>query len=150
MESLNVTEIKKGDLIFSEGSSDPVLYEVEYGTIGIYKGYGTDKAVKLTEITDGYFGESGLAENGVRIASAVAETDCGVIRLDAESMKEYFTENPFKLDVLLQDLSRRLRSQDRRYIDACKYIDQLMEAEESGSTLDPEAIKSMKELISGK
>ena len=150
MSSHTVTEYKKGDLIFKEGSSDAVLYEVQYGTIGIVKGYGSDSEVSLAEITEGYFGESGLSGDGVRSASAVALTDVGVIKIDAGTMKEYFTENPLKLDVLLQDLSKRLRSADRKYIKACEYIDEVMEAIDNDKELAPELLTSMKELVSGK
>ncbi len=145
-----VTKYKKGELIFEEGSKDPILYELQYGCVGIVKAYDTDAEVQLAEIQEGFFGENGLVDGAVRNASAVALEDCGVIKLDADAIKDFFVENPMKLEVLLQDLSKRIRTEDRDFIRACELIDSFLAVEDEGKAQDPALIDEMKQLLSGK
>lgn len=150
MSSQKVSEYKKGDLIFREGAVDPVLYDMAYGTVGIIKDYGLSSEVKIGEISEGFFGENGLLENEARNATAVALEDTGVIKLDADAVKDYFVENPVKLDVLLQGVSTHIREADKKYIRACELIDKYYAAENKGEQADPAVIDSMRKLINTK
>ncbi len=142
-----ITEYKKGEVIFVEGSVDEAIYEIAYGEVGIVRNYNRASEVELGSVREGYFGENGLGEGVRRNATAVANEDTGVIRLDAAAMKDYFAEYPVKLDILLQDVSARIRSTDKKYLQACEYIARYMAAEEEGASQDPQLIADMKALV---
>ncbi len=150
MSSQNVTVYKQGDLIFREGSTDPVLYEMEYGKVGIYKDYNLSSEQLLGEISEGFFGENGLLEGQARNATAVALEDTGLVKLTADTVKDYFVESPLKLDVILQVMSDRIRKGDRAYVKACEYIDTCLEADKENKPLDPEVVDGINKLINGK
>ncbi|MCR5626804.1 MAG: cyclic nucleotide-binding domain-containing protein [Lachnospiraceae bacterium] len=145
----NVKEYKKGEIIFEEGTQQSKMYEVAYGKVGIYKDYGKASEVKLADINKGYFGEMGFARSLKRNATAVALEDTGVIEIDEKVMSDYFEKESIKVDILLQDLSKRVREADRKYVRACGLVDQYLTADSKGAVQDPELIAEMKNFVSG-
>ncbi|MCR5107681.1 MAG: cyclic nucleotide-binding domain-containing protein [Lachnospiraceae bacterium] len=151
MGDRNTISYKKGDHIFDEGTKDPFLYEIESGTVGIFKEYEMSSEIKLAELTEGYFGENGLINDSPRNATAVALTnDTRVTKIGSDSIKDYFTDNPDEFDLFIQTISKRIRYMDKKYLRACEFIDEYMTAEKNNNPQDPDLINNMRVLLSGK
>ena len=49
---------KKGEIIFREGDPGNCMYDIFWGRVGVYTGYGTPQEKKLAELkTEDFFGE---------------------------------------------------------------------------------------------
>lgn len=137
---------KKDQVIFREGDAGDCMYYIGNGTVGIYTDYGTDQAVKLTELTENqFFGEMGLIEKMPRSATAVVlENDTVLIRLTEDGLDQMFAEKPSFILLAMQHLTGRLRHLTKEYAKACQTVAK-MNAQETGKSeltmTDEEAIK---------
>lgn len=147
MEKQVIKTYKKGSVIFGEGSYQPCMYDILSGTVGIYKDYGMESQVKLAELKDTFFGEMGLIEDAQRSATAVALEDVQVAEISEKIMEEYFSENILKIDNLLRTLSNRIRNLDRKYMEACGYINEYMTAENDGKPISADLIGKLKKVV---
>ena len=119
----DTADYKAGTVIFREGEPGRCLYFIHGGRIGIYADYGKPEQKLLTELFTGKsFGEMGMISNEVRSATAVAEEDSTLEIIGPDDLEELFTKNPLKVDMLLQNLSGRLRRLTTDYSDLCKKI----------------------------
>jgi len=111
-------EVRKGFPVFREGEIGDAMYFVVSGEIGVYKkttqnesgGYGK----KIAVIKAGQsFGEISLFESYTRTATAVAETDCVLLKLprtELEKLEREEREIAYNiLKKLAKILSVRLR-----------------------------------------
>lgn len=81
LDSLELLEIKKGDLIFPENSTGNKFYIVESGVVKLFSRNNKDFESFIGP--GDYFGEIGLIdESHTRKASAVAEKDCMLLTLE--------------------------------------------------------------------
>lgn len=135
---------KKGEMIFGEGSYQPEMYEIMAGTVGIFKDYGKPTQVKLAEIRGEFFGEMGLIENAKRSATAIALQDTELIAITKENMNEYFLQDTYKIEGLLQTMARRLNNLDTEYMEICACIDQCVKAAQNGTPKSPALLQKMK------
>ncbi len=121
----------KGDVIFREGETGDCLYDVYTGRIGVYAAYGTPEQKLLREYLPGqYLGEMGLLDHAPRSATAVALEDQTVVGLvSEEAFGEFFTTNPARVLMILQQMSKNLRRRTSDYIDVCRRIYELAEKE---------------------
>ncbi len=84
-----------GTLIFREGDDSDALYIVERGTVVVSKHVSGDVEMVLTRFEPGdFFGEMGLFDNAPRSASASAETDILLWRLDRSVFHDIFSYHP--------------------------------------------------------
>lgn len=119
----NVTDYKAGTVIFREGEPGRCMYLIHWGKIGIYADYGKPEQKLLTELfTDKSFGEMGMIENQARSATAVALEDSTLEIIGPDDLAELFEKNPLKVDMLLQNLSGRLRRLTQDYSALCQKI----------------------------
>lgn len=144
MEDMEYKVYKKGEIIFTEGSYEPCMYEIHTGKVGIYKDYGKKTQLKLAELQFEFFGEMGLVEGAKRSATAVALEDSGLFIYSALNMARQLKAEPLKTEGLLNSISRRLQNLDKMYLEACSCVDEYLEAEKNGKTIPPELIKKMK------
>ena len=130
-----VESYSKGTIIFKEGEKGNCLYDVHFGEVGIYTGYGTPDEKLLTRIgTNRFFGEMGMLDDDIRSATAVALSDETTVEIiTADDLNELFKKNAPKVGMILAHLSYRLRSLTISCIDACKLASDVTEAEASGS-----------------
>ena len=64
-----------------------------------------------------------MVENAPRSATAVAlDDDTTVEIIYPEDLADLFKKNPGKVDMILQDLSKKLRTLTARYYDICEKI----------------------------
>jgi len=84
-----------GTVIFRELDDSDALYIVERGTVVVSKHVSGDVEMVLTRFEPGdFFGEMGLFDNAPRSASANAETDALLWRLDRGVFHDIFSHHP--------------------------------------------------------
>lgn len=100
-------EYTAGATIIEEDQPGDLMYAVQSGTVEIrYKG-------ELMESVEagGFFGEMALIDSAPRAASAIAQTDCRLVKVDKKQFLFLVHETPtFALDVMsaMADRIRRL------------------------------------------
>ena len=117
----NVHTVNAGEVIFKEGEIGSSMYDIHGGRVGIYSGYQTPEQVELTVLyPNTFFGEIGMLSGEARSATAVALDDNTVVEtISKEDLKDLYTENPMKVDLIVRHLSNRLRRLSQDYISAC-------------------------------
>ena len=142
----DIQTFKKGQVIFNEGDSAECMYDIRWGSVGIYANYGTKEEKLLTKLsTEEFFGEMGLIDREPRSATAVAlEKDTKVEVIDRECFGAFLQEAPTKVLVIMQHMSHRLRGLTNDYMDVCKTVAEAVEAEKNGSEKSEELQTKMK------
>ncbi len=120
----NVESVKKGTVIFRAGDHANCMYDIHWGRVGIYTGYGTKNENKLTELNvNQFFGEMGLIGEEPRSATAIAlEDDTTLEIITMDDLEDLLTKNPSKVYMIVQHLSYRLRRLTDDYTEACEKI----------------------------
>ena len=139
---------KKGQVIFKEGDKADCMYDIRWGSVGIYANYGTPQEKLLTKLSaEEFLGEMGLIDGEPRSATAVAlEKDTRVAVINGECFGAYLQERPTKVLVIMQHMSHRLRNLTKDYMEACKTVAEAVEAEENGNEKSEGLQKQMKKL----
>lgn len=142
----NIQTLKKGQVIFKEGDNADCMYDIRWGSVGIYANYGTKEEKLLTKLsTEEFFGEMGLIECELRSATAVAlEKDTRVEVIDGECFGSFMQESPTKVLMIMQHMSHRLRSLTKDYVEVCKTVTEAVETENSGKEKSEGLQKNMK------
>lgn len=119
-----VETYKKGTVIFKEGETGDCMYDIHFGTIGIFKNYGTAEEKLLTKLsTDQFFGELGMIDNVKRSGTAVVLDDDTTLEIITPAdLKNLFSQNPPKVEMILEHVSYRLRKLTKEYMGACKIL----------------------------
>ncbi|MCS7213404.1 MAG: cyclic nucleotide-binding domain-containing protein [Candidatus Calescibacterium sp.] len=121
--------VKAGIPVFREGEIGDCMYFIIKGKVGIYKRKkDLGKNIESFKITDLHIGESvgelSIFDNYVRSASAIAETDCELLRLsrtEFEKMEKEHNDYAYKiLKALLKIVSKRLRRTTDMVVDILK------------------------------
>ena len=122
----------EGDIIFRQGDTATVMYDVISGKVGIFSGYQSEQEEKIAEIEAGQvFGEMGMIEIYPRSATAVALEDGVVLAEIGEAdLEAYFKDKPDKLLKLMRQLSERIRETTKKYVDVCGTVSRNRQAEE--------------------
>ena len=113
-----------GRIIFKQGEVGTCMYIVHSGSVGIYSNYGAVDELKLTVVSPvACFGEMGMILEEARSTTAVSEeNDTQVEIIRAEDLAGLFNSCPAKIELILKNLSYRLRSITYDYFKACKEI----------------------------
>lgn len=143
---MDMKTYNKGDIIFRQGDAGESMYDIRWGSVGIYLDYGTDKEKKLTELgTDAFFGEMGMIDHAPRSATAVAlEKGTRLQEITEEQIGELFREKPAKVLMILQQLSGRLRKLTKDYVEACRTAADIEKIEEKPEEADSEITELVK------
>ncbi|MDO4806361.1 MAG: cyclic nucleotide-binding domain-containing protein [Coriobacteriales bacterium] len=117
-------ELRRGEVIFSQGDPGDCMYYVRWGKVGVYADYGTPNQKKLAELGEGdYFGELGLLDGEPRSATVVAlELGTMVNRIDEAEFGQFLAQNPLKVYAIIQQLSHKLRQTTKDYLEVCKSV----------------------------
>ena len=120
----NAVTYSYGTIIFKQGEVGKCMYIVHSGSVTIYSNYGQVNELKLTEVTPvACFGELGLISGEQRSATAVVESsEAHVEIIYPEDLENIFKTCPVKIDMILKNLSYRLRSITYDYFRACQEI----------------------------
>ena len=98
--------LKKGQVLFSEGSYQETMYIILSGKVEVYKKH---KQIAVREAGE-FFGEMALVESKPRSASVRALSDTEVLEIDKETFFNYFASNPKVVWAILKDVSIRNRA----------------------------------------
>lgn len=104
-------EIKKGEFIFLEGTSCNYYFQLKEGVVS-WLNFSEDGKVFIQSIVEkgDSFGILPLFDDAPYAASAVAETDCIVLKLPKQKFKKIITDCPKTLFLFTQTLAKILRN----------------------------------------
>ena len=116
-----------GTVIFREGEAANCMYDIHFGSVGIYTAYGTPEETKVAELgVNQFFGEMGLVAEEPRSATAVALADNTTLEvIDMDELKALMDKNPPEVWAIVSHLSGRLRKLTRDFMDACEKVHHL-------------------------
>jgi CRP-like cAMP-binding protein len=102
--------IKKGEIIFREGSASDFAYIIESGKFKVSKVFedGKTRVISILKTND-IFGEMGVLEEMPRSATVTALENSRVTVLDKKDFDTLAESNPHTLMPVLKLLSNRLR-----------------------------------------
>jgi len=99
----------KGDLIFTEGELGSEMFIIQSGKVRIFKNIdGYDQTLTVLEKGD-FFGEMSILEGMPRSASAEAEEDCDLIKINSANFVAMIKSNIEIAIRIMRKLSLRLR-----------------------------------------
>ncbi len=98
-------EIEEGIVIFKESEPGDCMYIILSGEIQIHKGKTTLAILKEKEV----FGELSLLDAETRSATATAQTDCVLFKIDQEPFYELIDTRPEVARGFIKMLCNRLR-----------------------------------------
>ena len=98
-------EIEEGKVIFKESEAGDCMYIILSGEIQIHKGKTTLAILKEKEV----FGELSLLDAETRSATATAQTDCVLFKIDQEPFYELIDTRPEVARGFIKMLCNRLR-----------------------------------------
>jgi CRP/FNR family cyclic AMP-dependent transcriptional regulator len=99
---LNLTA---GQVIFEYGQARDFMYVVKSGEVDIV----VRDAVVETVGEDGFFGEMALIDHAPRSATAIAKTDCTLIKIDERQFLFLVQETPFFAIIMMRTMAGRIR-----------------------------------------
>ena len=103
-------QYEQGTEIFKEGETGDCMYIIQQGNIKIHKGNTTLAILKEKEV----FGELSLLDADTRSASATADTDCLLYKIDQEPFYELMDERPEVAKGFIKILCQRLRTMNEK------------------------------------
>lgn len=107
---LEQVSLKKGDPIFAKGDTGDCMYIIEAGSVRIHDGGYTFAILKENEV----FGELSLLDSETRSASATADEDGVLLKLDQSPFYTILAKDHEVLKGILQMLCRRIRVLDEK------------------------------------
>jgi CRP/FNR family transcriptional regulator, cyclic AMP receptor protein len=105
-------EVENGTVLFNEGDVGDCMYIIYKGHIKIHKGTTTLAILKEKEV----FGELSLLDSETRSASATANTDCFLFKIDQEPFYELVETRPEVAKGFIKILCQRLRAQNEKAV----------------------------------
>ena len=140
-----VQEYRKGTVICREGMTVHCMYDIHWGRVGVYTGYGTDREQLITELyPNTFFGETGMVCDEPRSATVVALEDTTVEIIYMEDLEELLEKNPNKIAMILQHLTFRLRRLTDSYLEACELVGKAEEEKEQSGAISPELMEQIR------
>lgn len=144
-----VLRFSKGEVIYTQGSDADLVYFVQYGLVRIIKDRGLVSQSYIGQATEGQiFGEMGVITHSRHSATAVAVTDCILNAVSADDFEAFIRENPAKMVVVLESISRRTRELARKITEASALVEQYEKAQKQGLAPDSHIIDQMRYLAS--
>ena len=111
--SRNVQSLGNHEIIFREGEPGRHMYVILDGNVEIRKRTGEKTTRTMITLKKGdIFGEMAVVEGKGRSATAIAASDCRLLRLDEEAFYDLVEKNPDFAVKMIKTLSSRLRSAD--------------------------------------
>jgi CRP/FNR family cyclic AMP-dependent transcriptional regulator len=109
-KELEIAEVRKGDVVFTEGEPGDSLYIILSGKVklGRRAADGRQNLIAIMGPAD-MMGELSLFDPGPRTATATAVTDLRLARLRKQALRPWLTNRPEIAEQLLRVLARRLR-----------------------------------------
>jgi len=101
------SEMKKGDVLITQGKGGSIFYIVASGMVGVYlKRALLDKRVAVLG-PNSYFGEMSLISDEPRSASVICEADGVVYTLLRDTFRNIIMHNPYIADMVKKTAKER-------------------------------------------
>ncbi|MEL6249651.1 MAG: cyclic nucleotide-binding domain-containing protein, partial [Cyanobacteria bacterium J06627_15] len=111
-QSLEPAQALASETIFAEGDWGTHLYIIATGTVQLVKAIDGQRR-ELKQLTkEQYFGEVALFDDAPRWDSAIALTDCTLLKLEKNRFLSLITQRPHIILEICRFLSQRLRETD--------------------------------------
>lgn len=122
-----VNSFPAGTVIFREGDEANCMFDIHWGTVNIYTGYGTPEQKLIAELSvNRFFGEMGMIDQEPRSATAVVgEYEATLETIYPEDLEDIFKRNPPKIGMILQHLALRLMRLTNDYAEACRKLSEV-------------------------
>ena len=115
---------KKGEIICRPKEMVMSMYNILYGSVGVYFDYGTPEQVEVVTLREGdFFNVISFLESRPRNTTAVALEPTVVKIINHDNFSTFFQENPAKIMSLLEHMSARMRALQRAYVQACQALE---------------------------
>jgi len=113
-EGRKLLAARKKQIIFAQGDRADAVFYVKTGKVSLTVVSKTGKEATIGILTEGsFFGEGALAGQMVRMGSAVAMTDCDLLRVDKQAMMEALhREHTFSDMFVAYLLARNIRYEE--------------------------------------
>ncbi|MBQ6703687.1 MAG: cyclic nucleotide-binding domain-containing protein [Clostridia bacterium] len=111
---------RKGEVIFKQGDPADCMYDIRWGSVGIYVGYGTEQEKLLAQRRgDEVIGEMSFVDEVPHSVTAVAlEPETRAEIITKETFSYYLHERPERVVDFIQNMCRRIRDITNDYIEA--------------------------------
>ena len=109
-------EAEAGTVLFKEGDIGDCMYIIYKGDVKIHKGSTTLAILQEKDV----FGELSLLDSETRSATATANSDCFLFKIDQEPFYELLESRPEIAKGFIKILCQRLRAQNERTVASSK------------------------------
>jgi hypothetical protein len=114
--------VKPGESIFKEGDAGTEMFIIESGTVEILRADRGKEPLAVLEAGD-FFGEMAVLEDQPRFASAFAQTECRLLRIDRAHFADVLRENVEIAIRIMRKMTARQRRSDLRAAEAHAALD---------------------------
>ena len=95
MPNTGERRFKRGQIICKPGEMDMNMYNILYGSVAVYKDYGTPEEVEVVTLSEGdFFNVISFLESRPRNTTVVALEPLVVSEITIENFGKYFSERP--------------------------------------------------------
>jgi uncharacterized membrane protein len=110
-EHVKPWSFKAGESIVKQGESGDSMFLVKDGVVRVFlNGENGNAEVALRDVSVGqYFGEFSLFDDKPRSAGAIARTDCELLELERDTLREHIMKRPRIAIAVLAEMSGRMR-----------------------------------------
>lgn len=125
-----IRKYKKNEIIFREGEMASCIFELRWGSVGLFTDYGTENERLVTSIEgEGCIGAFAVFDKAGYKATAVSlERGTQLELISSEDFHDFFSSRPAKLLSITQSLCHLHRKVVLSYSKACKRIVELEKA----------------------
>lgn len=107
------TDVPAGQYLFREGDTGAEMYIVESGSIAILRAARGSEPLAVLESGD-FLGEMAVLEDQPRFASALAQTNCRLLRIERAAFAELLRQNVEIAIRIMRKLALRQRRAEQR------------------------------------
>lgn len=124
---------KKGEVIFKQGDPTDCMYDIRWGSVGIYVNYDTEQEKLLARRRgDEILGEMSFVDEVPHSVTAVAlEPETRVEVITKETFSYYLHERPERVVDVIQNMCMRIRNITNDYIDARRALAEAIKLREN-------------------
>ncbi len=120
-------DVPAGQYLFREGDAGSEMYIVESGSIAILRAARGTEPVAVLEAGD-FLGEMAVLEDQPRFASALARSDCRLLRIERAAFAELLRQNVEIAVRIMRKLALRQRRAEQRVSELQQELQRLREA----------------------
>jgi len=119
LDEAGTVEYQAGQLIFSEGDYTATMYVIEDGEVAIYKQKGGQDCLMVVLGEGDCLGEMALFDYMPRSASAIAKSDCRLIKITSQNLYEIYKRDMEQFALIQMNLGREIARRLRRADELC-------------------------------